>query len=140
MLPSSLAPVVDIGNSISAVAFFEGRLYAADYSKKCLWFFENDQNGAPDMEKPIIIAEGAGAELVDLVRCLWYTFSFLSFSVALSASTLSRHDPMTPRGQAVFISVHAFRFVIADWIMTKTPALRRLSSNKLYSLLTSSCF
>lgn len=53
---------------MSAVAFFEGRLYAADYSKKCLWFFESDSSGSPDLTKPRIIAEGMGAEFVDLVR------------------------------------------------------------------------
>ena len=58
----------DVGNSVSAVAFFEGRLYAADYSKKCLWFFESDSSGSPDLTKPRIIAEGMGAEFVDLVR------------------------------------------------------------------------
>lgn len=66
MLLNSCTP--DVGNSVSAIAFFEGRLYAADYSKKCLWFFENDGYGQPDMGKPIIIAEGAGADIVDLVR------------------------------------------------------------------------
>lgn len=50
------------------MAFFEGRLYAADYSKKCLWFFESDSSGNPDLTKPRIIAEGMGAEFVDLVR------------------------------------------------------------------------
>lgn len=59
-----------MGNSISALAFFGGRLYAADYSKKCIWFFENDDEGRPDMGKPIIIAEGSGAEIVDLVGLL----------------------------------------------------------------------
>lgn len=53
---------------MSAVAFFEGRLYAADYSKKCLWFFESDSSGSPDLTKPRIIAEGTGADFVDLVR------------------------------------------------------------------------
>lgn len=53
---------------MSAVAFFEGRLYAADYSKKCLWFFESDSSGSPDLTKPRVIAEGTGAEFVDLVR------------------------------------------------------------------------
>eukprot|EP00752_Nemacystus_decipiens_P002207 g2098.t1 len=57
----------DVGNSVSAVAFFEGRLYAADYSKKCLWYFESDSSGTPDLTKPRIIAEGMGAEFVDLV-------------------------------------------------------------------------
>lgn len=55
------------GNSISAIAFFEGRLYAADYSKKCIWYFEAASDGSPDMTKPRIIAQDAGAEIVDLV-------------------------------------------------------------------------
>lgn len=58
----------DVGNSVSAVAFFQGRLYAADYSKKCLWYFDADSSGSPDMTKPHIIAEGTGADFVDLVR------------------------------------------------------------------------
>lgn len=56
-----------IGNSISAIAFFEGRLYAADYTRKCLWFFGADSDGSPDLTKPNIIAEGSGAEFADLV-------------------------------------------------------------------------
>lgn len=56
-----------VGNSVSAIAFFEGRLYAADYSKTCLWYFEEDSSGSPDMSKPRIIAEGVGANFVDLV-------------------------------------------------------------------------
>ncbi|CAM9247557.1 unnamed protein product [Ectocarpus sp. 12 AP-2014] len=56
-----------IGNSISAIAFFEGRLYAADYTRKCLWFFDADSGGSPDLAKPHIIAEGSGAEFADLV-------------------------------------------------------------------------
>lgn len=56
-----------IGSSISAIAFFEGRLYAADYTRKCLWFFDADSDGSPDLAKPHIIAEGFGADFADLV-------------------------------------------------------------------------
>ena len=67
-VPSHRFRTADVGNSVSAIAFFEGRLYAADYSKTCLWYFEADSSGSPDMTKPRIIAEGVGANFVDLVR------------------------------------------------------------------------
>lgn len=75
-LPPNYVCSKDIGNSISAIAFFQGRLYAADYSKKCLWFFDSDSSGSPDLTKPKVIAEGMGAEFVDLVRYRKTTESF----------------------------------------------------------------
>lgn len=87
--------MTDVGNSISALTFFEGRLYAADYSKKCLWYFGTDGSGAPDMNKPIIIAEGAGAEIVDLVRvpnlmCVQFFFNAILSCILLLPHRYSR--------------------------------------------------